>query len=77
MIPLAAPPGGCIKKCRSYGLIVDGLEETEEAHPIAVCLIVELVADRRDAADHLPVAFGEEVFGFGVLEERIFAAGKQ
>ena len=58
------------------GLVVHALEEAEEAHAVAVGLVVQPVADGRDAADHLAVALGEKVLGFGVLEERILACGR-
>ena len=59
------------------GLVVDQLEEAEEADPVAVGLVVQPVADRGDAADDLAVPLGEEVLGLGVLEEGILRAGEE
>jgi hypothetical protein len=58
-------------------LIVDGFEEPEEPDLIPMRLIVEAVADGRDPANHLAVTLGKKVFGFGVFEEGVFAAGEQ
>ena len=37
-------------------------------------LVVQPIVDGRDAPDHLTAAFGDEVFGFGVLKEGIGAS---
>ena len=53
------------------GLVVDALEEAEEADPVAVGLVVQAVVDGGDAADDAAVALGQEVLGLGVLEEGV------
>ncbi len=58
-------------------MLVRALEEAEKPYPIAVSLVVQPVLDRRNAADHLAIAFGEQVFGAAVLEEGVLGAGEQ
>lgn len=38
---------------------------------------MQLIADCRNAAYHLAILFGEEVFGLGMLKEGVFLAGKE
>ena len=77
-MPLAAAPvGGGGEERVGDRLVGDALEEAEEAHPVAVGVVVEPVADRRDPPDHGPVALGQEVLGLGVLEEGIPGAGEE
>ena len=73
----AAPAGGRVEERVGHGLVVDGLEEAEEADPVAVGLVVQAVADGGDAADDLAVALGQEVLGLGVLEEGVLLAGEE
>ena len=56
------------------GLVVDALEEAEEADPVVVGFVVQPVADGGDAADDRSVPLGQEVLGLGVLEEGILRA---
>jgi hypothetical protein len=58
-------------------LVIDGLEETEKAYPIAVSLVVEPVADSRNPTHNLIVPLGDEVLGLGVLEKRVPGARKE
>ena len=51
-------------------LLIDGLEESEEADPVIMGLIVEPVADGGDSADDLAAPLGDKVFGLAMLEER-------
>jgi len=53
------------------GLIVDALEEAEEADPIAVELVMRTVLDRGDAADRVSIAEREEQLPVGLAVERI------
>ena len=73
----AAPLGGRLEQAVGHGLIVDGLEEAEEADAVAVGLVVQAIADGGDAADDFAVAFGQEVLGLGVLEEGVLLAGEK
>ena len=66
-----------LREKTSGEVIVDGFKEPEEADPVAVCFIVEAVADGRDAAEDLAVALSEEVFGLRMFEEGVLTAGEQ
>jgi hypothetical protein len=44
-----------------HGLVVYALEEAEEAHPVAVGLVVQAVGDRGDAPDDLAAALRQEI----------------
>ena len=67
----AAPLGGRVEEGVGDSLVVDALEEPEEAHPVAVGLVVQAVADGGDAAHHPAVPLGQEILGLAVLEERV------
>ena len=62
--------GGGEERVRD-GLIVDALEEPEEADPIAVELVMRTILDRGDAPDRLSVAEREEQLPVGLAIKRI------
>ena len=57
-------------------LIVDALEEAKEPYLVVVGLVMESVADGGNSPDYLVAPLGDEVLGFGVVEERVFRAGE-
>ena len=52
-------------------------KKPKKPDPVAVGLVVQPIADGRDAADDLAVALGQEVLGLGVLEEGVLGAGEE
>ena len=71
---IVSAPGKTIEKGTVLirdGLIVDALEEPEEADPIAVELVMRTILDRGDAADRLSVAEREEELSVGLAVKRI------
>src|SRR5690606_36689820 len=71
---LAQPFGGGVEQWGRDREVVDALEESEEADLVGVNFVVQVIVDRRDATDHDAIAFGDEVLGLCVLEERVLAA---
>jgi hypothetical protein len=70
--PLLPQPigGGSDQRCR-YLVIIDGLEEAEEARTIVELPIVLVIDNGSDGPDHLPVSTSQEKLSLGVLPEGI------
>src|SRR5436189_2361409 len=68
---LAVPALGCLEQRIGDLLVVDRLEEPEQAPLVVLDLVQAMVDVRRDPPDDLPVALRKKVLGLSVLEERI------
>jgi hypothetical protein len=74
-VPLAAAPVRRRGEERVRdALVLDALEEAEEADPVPMDLRVEGVLDGRDPAYNRAGPLGEEVLGSAVLEEWVLLA---
>jgi hypothetical protein len=58
-------------------MIVDTLEEPEESDLVAVSLVVEPIADGRDAPEHYAIPLSQEVLRLSVLEKGVLGSREE